>query len=165
MGHDDARMPDDVQPALTAREMELEIQLTRAEAEAEKVKAEAEQAKITAIGEALKQLVEQPGPKAALEGLGAMLQAQAQITVAAEQHQHEQLMQDKCDAEAHRVRDSAKATRDQWLGLSFLLGLVVAAIILGVLYGVGKVDKAGASVAGAFFFTVLQGIFVLVRRK
>jgi len=60
------REPDDVQRPLTTREMELEIQLTRAEAEAERVKAEAERTKIAAVGEALKQFVDQPGPKAAL---------------------------------------------------------------------------------------------------
>jgi regulator of protease activity HflC (stomatin/prohibitin superfamily) len=87
------REPDDLQRPLTTREMELEIQLTRAEAEAERVKAEAERTKIAAVGEALKQFVEQPGPKVALEGFGATL------------HAHEQLMQDKRDAEAQRQRE------------------------------------------------------------
>src|SRR5438132_2412540 len=96
--------------------MELEIQLVRAETEAEKVKAEAERTKIAAVGEALKQLVEQPGPKAALEGLGAMLHAQAQIAVNQEQHTHEQLMQDKRDSEAQRQREWKRAMREQLLG-------------------------------------------------
>ncbi len=159
------REPDDVQRPLTTREMELEIQLTRAEAEAERVKAEAERTKIAAVGEALKQFVEQPGPKAALEGLGAMLHAQAQIAVNQEQHAHEQQMQDKRDAEAQRQREWKRSMRDQVLGLCFLVALVVGAIMLGVLYANGKVDKAGASVAGAFFFAVLQGLFVLAKRR
>jgi hypothetical protein len=55
--------------------------------------------------------------------------------------------------------------RDEVLGLCFLVALVVGGIMLGVLYANGKVDKAGASVAGAFFFAVLQGLFVLARRR
>ena len=169
MAHEDdvriALAPDDVQHPLTAREYELEIRLTQVEAEADKIRAQAEQAKITAVGEALKGLVEQPGPKAALEGLGAWFHAQATLIVNQEQHLHEQLMQDKRNGEAQRVRDAAKAGRDQWLGFAFVLGLVVAAVMIGVLYGAGKVDKTAASVAGAFFFSTLQSLFLLAKKR
>ena len=74
-------------------------------------------------------------------------------------------MQDKRDAEAQREREWKKIMRDQVLGLSFLIALVVGAILLGLLYANGKVDKAGASVAGAFFFAVLQGLFMLAKRR
>src|SRR5690349_15169888 len=112
MSHDDhreSRTPDEVQPALTPRELELEIQLTHAEAAAEKVKAEAEQAKIAAFGEMLRVILDSPGPKAALEGLGAAMQAQAAIEISRERHGHDQLMQDKRDAETQRERDWKKA--------------------------------------------------------
>lgn len=48
---------------------------------------------------------------------------------------------------------------------AFLVGLVIAAAMLGVLYGAGKIDKTRAWVAGAFFFAVLQALFVIARRK
>ena len=163
------RSPDDVQRPLTAREYELELKLTQAEAEAEK-------AKIAAVGEALKSLVEQPGPKAALEGLGAMLHAQAQLSVNVEQHQHEQAMlgvknaheqqlQDKRDADAHREREARARSRQEWLSVSFILSLVILAVVLGLLVHAGKIDKSSAGVAGAFFAIVLHNILTQAKRK
>lgn len=119
--------------------------------------------------------MEQPGPKAALEGLGAMLQAQAQITVAAEQHQHEQtvlaaknaheqLLEDKRNAEAQRVRDAGKNSREQWLGVVFLFALVFIGIGAGALVHAGWLDKTAAGVGALFFATVLQSIFAQAKR-
>jgi hypothetical protein len=115
-------------------------------------------------------------PARARAGNEALLQAQAQLVVNEEQHEHDQAMlaakheheqhlQDKRDADGQREREARAKGREQLLGASFMLGLASMAVVLGVLMHTGQIDKTSATVAGAFFAVVLQSILAQAKKK